>query len=101
MDTVRTTLLLCCLFQASTGVGQVAAISEEQALAQAAQLLKSDCAAPVECELSSVRIKSGWFIIARFCFRNAKGQCDYKIGGGGHRAVQINDDGTHKYVVGA
>jgi len=101
MAIARTVLLVCCFSLANAAFGQVVTISEQQALARAAELLKSDCVAPVECEFSTVRVKNGWFITAVFCFRNAKGQCDYKIGGGGHRAVQINDDGTHKYVVGA
>jgi len=100
MDIARATLLVL-LFQVGTAVGQVAAMPEQQALARAAELLESECAAPVECKFSSVRVKNGWFITALLCFRDTKGQCNYKIGGGGHRAVRINDDGTHKHVAGA
>jgi len=71
MDIARTALLVC-LFQVGTAVGQVAAMPEQQALARAAELLKSECAAPVECTFSSVRVKNSWFITALFCPKDAE-----------------------------
>jgi hypothetical protein len=101
MLAIRTAVLVWCLGATISASAQSRPISEQDALARAAQIVKADCVAPVECEFSSTRITGAWHIVVRFCLRDSKGQCGYRVGGGGHRILEIKDDGTHRHIVAA
>ena len=101
MFAIRAALLLSCLIAVTAANAQARPLSEQDALARAAQLVETDCVAPVKCDFSSTRIKGGWRIGVRFCVRDSKGECGYRVGGGGHRVFEIKDDGSHRQIIAA
>ena len=76
---------------------QAKVASREEAIRIAAQALKEECEAKVDCQFLPSRFETGWSVLVWFCHRGANGACEYTLNSG-HKFVFVNDDGTVRVV---